>query len=93
MPESAQFKSFIFSTSGVQGDKKVNKDHMALRDILKSKGIEILGEFSCKGFNTNSFLKYFGGINKNSPNAEDIENAMTFARSIKQMHSLKGNTP
>jgi flavodoxin len=93
LPESAQFKTFIFSTSGVQGDKKVDKDHKALRDILKSKGIEVLDEFSCKGFNTNSFLKYFGGINKNSPNAEDIENAMTFAQSIKQMHSTKGNTP
>ena len=32
-----------------------------------------MDEFGCTGFNTNRFLKYFGGINKGRPNAEDLK--------------------
>jgi len=70
---------FIFSTSAIQGETKVTKDHSALRQKLMSKGYRVIGEFSCKGFNTNSFLKYFGGMNKDSPNSEDLKNAKEFA--------------
>ncbi len=77
-------KAFIFSTSAIIGKKKMKKDHSALRKILNSKGYEIVDEFHCKGFNTNSFLKYFGGMNKKRPNAQDLENAQIFARKIKQ---------
>ncbi len=42
-----------------------------------------MDEFSCKGFNTNSFLKYFGGINKGRPNEEGIKNAEAFASELK----------
>ena len=78
---------FIFSTSAVQINDKVTKDHSKLRNILCSKNYNILGEFSCKGFNTNKFLKYFGGMNKNRPNAEDIANAKMFAQQL--MHKSK----
>jgi hypothetical protein len=44
----------------------------------------ILDEFNCAGFNTNSFLKYFGGMNKGRPNTEDLQNAREFAQKIKQ---------
>lgn len=73
---------FIFSTSAMQGTAKVEKDHKALKTILKSKGYKIIGEFSCKGFNTNSLLKYVGGMNKNRPNENDIRNAISFATEI-----------
>jgi flavodoxin len=73
---------FIFSTSAVQGEDKVNKDHFQLREVLNAKGYNILGEFSCKGFNTNSFLKFIGGMNKKHPNTEDIVNAREFASKI-----------
>ncbi len=74
--------SFIFSTSGVQGKSKVEKDHSLLRQKLQSKGYFILDEFSCKGFNTNSFLKYFGGMNKGKPDDFDFKNAENFALSL-----------
>jgi len=73
---------FIFSTSAVQGEKKVAKDHLTLRRILMAKGYVVLGEFSCKGFNTNSFLKVFGGMNKGKPDANDFKNAERFAESL-----------
>jgi flavodoxin len=74
--------SFIFSTSAMQGESKVKKDHSLLRQMLESKGYAIVGEFSCKGFNTNSFLKYFGGMNKDRPNSKDIKNAKEFALNL-----------
>ncbi len=73
---------FIFSTSAVQGEAKVRKDHSLLRQKLESKGYDIVGEFSCKGFNTNLFLKYFGGMNKGRPNSEDLANARRFATNL-----------
>jgi len=75
-------KAFIFSTSAVMGENKVRKDHKALRDILASKGYQIVDEFACKGYNTNKFLKYFGGMNKGRPNAEDLRRAGDFAREL-----------
>ena len=40
---------------------------------LESKGYKVVDEFQCKGFNTNSFLKLFGGMNKGRPNASDLK--------------------
>ena len=77
-------KAFIFSTSAMTGKAKVAKDHSLLREKLQSKGYTIIDEFSCKGFNTNSFLRYFGGMNKGRPNAEDLKHAEEFAQNLKQ---------
>lgn len=77
-------KGFIFSTSAIQGVAKVEKDHSLLRDKLTSKGFIIIDEFSCKGFNTNSFLKYIGGMNKGRPDSEDLKRAEEFAFGLRQ---------
>ena len=76
--------AFIFSTAGLTGEKKLTKDHSTLREKLESKGYRIIDEFQCKGFNTNSFLKYFGGMNRGRPNAKDLKNAEKFAYTLKQ---------
>jgi hypothetical protein len=65
------------------GKEKVAKDHSTLRKKLQSKGYIIVDEFACKGFNTNSFMKYLGGMNKNRPNAEDLKHAEEFAQNLK----------
>lgn len=82
LPKVNKKAGFIFSTSAVQGEDKVRKDHLLLREKLESKGYTIVGEFSCKGFNTNSFLKFIGGMNKGRPNSEDLKNAKEFALSL-----------
>ena len=84
LPQVTNKKAFIFSTSAMQGKAKVAKDHSLLREKLQSKGYMIVDEFSCKGFNTNSFMKYFGGMNKGRPNAEDLKHAEDFAQNLKQ---------
>jgi len=84
LPQVTNKKVFIFSTSAIMGEAKVAKDHSMLREKLQSKGYMIVDEFSCKGFNTNSFLKLFGGMNKGRPNAEDLKHAEEFAQNLKQ---------
>lgn len=80
--------SFIFSTSAIQGEAKVAKDHSTLRQKLQSKGYKIVGEYSCKGFNTNLFLKYIGGMNKGKPDSEDLKRAEEFALNlVKKMNT------
>jgi len=76
--------SFIFSTAALTGKEKREKDHFTLREKLESKGYRIVDEFQCKGFNTNSFLRLFGGMNKDRPNAEDLQNAEEFAQKLRQ---------
>jgi flavodoxin len=92
LPRVTNRKAFIFSTCGaplsVFGEERfhvqVLKNHTSLRATLQSKGYLIIDEFGCAGFNTNSFLKFFGGINKDRPNAEDLRHAEEFARDLKQ---------
>jgi len=84
LPHIANRKAFIFSTSAMTRETKVAKDHSQLREKLQSKGYMIVDEFNCKGFNTNSFMKYFGGMNKGRPNAEDLKHAEEFAQNLKQ---------
>ena len=84
LPQVTNKKVFIFSTSAIMGEAKVAKDHSMLREKLQSKGYMIVDEFSCKGFNTNSFLKLFGGMNKGRPSAEDLKHAEEFAQNLKR---------
>jgi flavodoxin len=72
-------RAFIFSTSGEGGIRK----HAALREKLLYRGFTIVGEFSCKGWDTFGPMKLIGGINKGRPNAEDLEGARVFARGLK----------
>ena len=88
LPQVTGKKAFIFSTYGAPaafaGREFVEKNHSQLREKLKAKGYTVLGEFGCAGWNTNSFLAYFGGLNKGRPNAEDIRNAEEFARNMQE---------
>jgi len=94
LPQVTEKKAFIFSTCGApmkfmeldktEFTKYVAKNHSALREKLRSKGYLIVDEFSCAGFNTNSFNKLFGGLNKGRPNAEDLKQAEEFAQNLKQ---------
>jgi len=85
LPPVTGKRAFIFSTSAIITKSKVTADHAALRGILESKGYTIVDEFSCRGFNTNSFMKYLGGMNKGRPNAEDLEQARAFATNLQRI--------
>lgn len=82
LPPSNGQRVFIFSTSAIISTEKVAKDHAALRTILLAKGYAIVDEFACKGYNTNSFLRLIGGINRGRPNSEDLFAARHFASNL-----------
>jgi len=84
LPQVTNKKAFIFSTSALTGKEKIADDHSSLKEKLQSKGYTIIDEFQCKGFNTNSFMKFFGGMNKGRPNTKDLKNAKEFVLNLKQ---------
>jgi flavodoxin len=84
LPQVTDKKAFIFSTCALTGKDKMANDHSSLKEKLQSKGYVIIDDFQCKGFNTNSFMKFIGGMNKGRPNAEDLKHAEEFAQNLKQ---------
>ncbi|SMC65328.1 flavodoxin family protein [Papillibacter cinnamivorans] len=98
LPRANGTKAFLFSTDGmpravvkdeVMLQNKMFKDHAVLREKLRVEGYEIVGEFGCAGFNTNSFLKLFGGINKGRPDDRDLAQAAEFALRLKNIMTTK----
>lgn len=88
LPTVAARKAFIFSTCGAPAfgvtREFILKNHSALREKLQAKGYSIVDEFGCPGWNTNMFLRFFGGLNKGRPNAGDLKRAENFARDLEQ---------
>lgn len=99
LPVNVEGRAFLFSTFGAPSgamdttgygeefgsrtERYIYKVHTALREKLTSKGYTIVGDFACPGWNTNSFLRFFGGINKGRPNDGDLEEAKKFAERLK----------
>lgn len=80
LPHSPNKKAFIFSTQGLPNPGHIF--HRKLKLVLKEKGFEVVGQFSCRGWDTFSFLKLFGGIAKNHPNQADLKNARKFGEKL-----------
>lgn len=80
MPELKGKKAFIFSTSG--GDNENFKNHAALKAKLEAKGLPIVDEFNCRGWDTFGPLVLIGGLNKGRPDEGDLEKARQFAARV-----------
>ena len=85
LPEEAGKKAFLFSTAGMSSMAKTRTDHSHIRDKLESRGYTIVGEYQTVGFNTNSFLKYLGGMNKGRPNTKDLQEVEALAQKMKRI--------
>jgi len=81
LPFGSRKKVFIFSTSWT-GLMQMDKNHRLLSEKLSDKDYDVVGNFSCKGMATFGPLKWFGGINKNHPDAEELELARMFAEGM-----------
>ena len=88
LPPAGNRRAFLFSTYGAPavaaGGDFVSKNHRRMRERLQEKGYDVVGEFACAGWNTNVFLKYFGGLNKGRPDADGLGRAEAFARSLRE---------
>ncbi len=69
-------KAFVFSTSGL-GKKSYNEK---LISMLQNKGVEVLGSFACRGFDTYGPWKIVGGIAKGHPDEDDLKKAAEFIK-------------
>lgn len=54
----------------------------AIRKIAEARHADILGEFSCPGYDTFGPFKLVGGIAKGRPNQGDLSNAVRFIERI-----------
>lgn len=70
-------KSFIFSTTGSKTYSSMA--HKRFKPVLEEKGFEVIGEFSCLGFDTALSTE---GINKGRPDKQDIAEAEEFIMNI-----------
>ncbi|KXB07428.1 hypothetical protein AKJ52_00335 [candidate division MSBL1 archaeon SCGC-AAA382C18] len=77
-------KAFIFSTSGMWNIPIINGFGGKIRDRLSEKGFEIVGGFSCGGYNIFFLFKLVGGIHRGKPNEENLKEAKEFARRIEE---------
>lgn len=74
---------FLFSTSGLRRVRLVHDFSRPLKTRLERKGFAIVGEFSCRGYDTFGAAMLVGGIRKGHPNARDLERAEEFARALR----------
>jgi len=82
LPMVRDKKAFIFSTSGLRKIPFVHDFDKPLRERLQRKGFDVIGEFSCRGFDTSRAAMILGGINRGRPNARDLQEAGDFARRL-----------
>lgn len=71
-------QAFLLYTSG--SDNKKYGDGFA--SLLKESGLQVLGVYHCRGFDTAGPWKLLGGIAKGHPSQEDIENGVRFLQKI-----------
>jgi len=82
LPMVRNKKAFIFSTSGLRKIRFIHNFDKPLKEKLRLKGFDIIGEFSCRGLDTYRATKLVGGVNKGRPNAEDLSQAEDFAKGL-----------
>lgn len=68
---------FVYTYGGAKGTGV-----KALAELAREKDCPVLGEFSCKGYDTFGPFKLVGGIAKGHPDGRDLENARQFYRNI-----------
>lgn len=69
-------KVFLICTYGGSGAYK------SIEPIIESKGAEIVGKFSCKGYDTFGPFKLIGGVAKGHPNDMDLVAAVDFFENL-----------
>jgi flavodoxin len=82
LPMIRNKKAFIFSTSGLRKMRFIHNFDKPLKEKLQRKGFDIVGEFSCRGYDTSQAAIIVGGINRDRPNAKDLKQTEDFARSL-----------
>lgn len=86
LPSGEGKKAFVFSTSGL-GQIAYNQ---FLEEFLKRKGFQVMPGFTCRGYDTFSILRIFGGINRGKPDEKDLQSSRLFAANLRRELELWG---
>lgn len=70
---------FVYTYGGAKGSGA-----RAVAVVAREKNCPVLGEFSCKGYDTFGPFKLVGGIAKGHPDEKDLEKACCFYREIQE---------
>ena len=76
LPEGKKVFFISTSASGKAGYEK------SAAEACKKKNCEILGSYTCMGFNTFGPTKLFGGTGKGHPDEKEIQGAVDFFESL-----------
>lgn len=76
---TAEQRAFIFSTHGAPF---LGRYHDYIKEELQKRNVEVIGEFSSKGFDCTGPFIIIGGGNKGRPNEKDERKAMKFASRV-----------
>lgn len=75
----ANKRIFIITTSAM------NKDFSrSIMRAIENRGAEVVGKFSCQGYNTFGPFKLVGGTGKGHPDEKDISEAVAFYKRISE---------
>jgi len=80
LPSGRGKRAFVLSTSGL-GQSSYNE---FLATLLRNKDFQVVGSFACRGYDTFSLLRVFGGINRGRPNEDDLKASGLFAAKLRE---------
>ncbi len=83
LPDVDGVRAFTFFTSGAREIPLLDYTK-PVRNKLAGKGFEVLGSFSCRGFDTVGPFGFIGGINRGRPNNHDLDRAAAFAERLRK---------
>lgn len=71
-------KVFLVDTCGVG-----YRDYTSgMRKLLEQRGVQVIGKFQCRGYDTYGVFGKLGGIAKGHPSAADLDHAGQFAQEM-----------
>ena len=85
LPPANGQKAFVFATRG--GPKLTSLLYVPpMVRLLRSKGFDVIGTFTCLGFDTWLPLRVIGGLNRGHPNDNELDAAQSFAAGLAKQH-------
>jgi flavodoxin len=81
LPPGVGTRAFVFTTAGL-GRAQWWPWQRSLESVLRAKGFDVVGSFSCRGYDTWPPLRLVGGLNRGHPDARDRDRAREFAERI-----------
>jgi flavodoxin len=86
-------KSFVFSTAGISS--LASWWHGSLVRLLRRRRSEVVGQFSCPGFDTFGPLWLIGGLHRGRPSEADLARAAEYAQGLlsSERGSVTDETP